>query len=298
MTSKSAVRDRLIVLSDRLGLDRLYRSTLRTRSGPLHGRVLTFHEIAPEETAAFERLLELLVAEFDPVGLETLVDSLRDGESETGPPFAGESSETGSRSVAVTFDDGFESWMETVVPALRAHDVPATFFITSGFVDAETTAEMHAFAREHLRLSPTTSLGWDDVRALAADSRFSIGGHTRTHTDLAAASPDVIESEIREDRARIEEACGTAPRFFAYPFGAPWNVSLTAREAVAAAGYDAAFTLEPGYATAESDPFRLPRDGTEPTFPPALVRARLRGSYDPIKRPLDRLRLLGRRAHE
>jgi peptidoglycan/xylan/chitin deacetylase (PgdA/CDA1 family) len=294
MTSKSAVRDRLIVLSDRLGVDRLYRSALRTRSGPLHGRVLAFHEIAPEETAAFERLLELLVAEFDPVPLETLVDSLRAGESGTEPRSTEEPSGTGPSSVAVTFDDGFESWVETVVPSLRAHDVPATFFITSGFVDAETTEEMHTFAREHLRLSPTTSLGWDDVRALAADPLFSIGGHTRTHTDLATASSDVIKSEIREDRARIEEACGTTPRFFAYPFGAPWNVSATARDAVVVAGYDAAFTLEPGYATAESDPFRLPRDGTEPTFPPALVRARLRGSYDPIKRPLDRLRLLGR----
>ncbi|MUV88789.1 polysaccharide deacetylase family protein [Halapricum sp. CBA1109] len=279
MTPKAAVRDRLIRLADRLGVDSLYRAVLGRHSGALNGRVLTFHEIAPEEVDAFDRLLDLLVSEFDPVPLGTLVDSFR-----------GDGPTTGPRSVAVTFDDGFDSWLDTVVPSLRAHGVPATFFLTSGFVDAETTAEMHAFARENLRLSPTTSLDWDDVAALAADPLFDIGGHTRTHPDLGAVSPDAIEAEVREDRDRIEAATGVVPRFFAYPFGAPWNVPAAARAAVAASGYDAAFTLEPGYVTARSDPYLLPRDGSEPTFSPALLRARLRGSYDPIKRPLDRIR--------
>lgn len=36
-----------------------------------------------------------------------------------------------SRSVAITFDDGYADWLETVCPALRSRNLPATFFIST-----------------------------------------------------------------------------------------------------------------------------------------------------------------------
>ena len=39
-----------------------------------------------------------------------------------------------ARPVAVTFDDSFRNIRETALPILRAHGIPATFFVSTGFV--------------------------------------------------------------------------------------------------------------------------------------------------------------------
>jgi peptidoglycan/xylan/chitin deacetylase (PgdA/CDA1 family) len=41
--------------------------------------------------------------------------------------------------VMVTFDDGYRETYEVAYPILEAHRVPATYFLTTGFIDATTT---------------------------------------------------------------------------------------------------------------------------------------------------------------
>jgi peptidoglycan/xylan/chitin deacetylase (PgdA/CDA1 family) len=36
--------------------------------------------------------------------------------------------------VVITFDDGYKSWVTNVLPALKELELPATFFVSSGFV--------------------------------------------------------------------------------------------------------------------------------------------------------------------
>jgi peptidoglycan/xylan/chitin deacetylase (PgdA/CDA1 family) len=42
--------------------------------------------------------------------------------------------------VLVTFDDGYRDCAQYALPVLRAHGVPATFFLTTGFLDRRATA--------------------------------------------------------------------------------------------------------------------------------------------------------------
>ncbi len=39
------------------------------------------------------------------------------------------------RAAAITFDDGYANNAEVAVPLLQKHHLPATFFITTGFID-------------------------------------------------------------------------------------------------------------------------------------------------------------------
>lgn len=274
MTSpKHRFRDQLILRADQLGLGRLARAVVERRRGPIRGRILAFHEVSPDEADAFERILGLLRSSYDPVPLASMVSREARAAADREDP-----------AVAVTFDDGFASWMDVVAPRLREYEIPATFFISSGFVDAETPDEMARFARENLRLSPTRSLDWDDVRELHDDPLFDVGGHTRNHADLGALPPERVETEIRADRDRFVEETGEAPAYFAYPFGQPRHVTAAAVDAVESADYRGAFRFRPGFVTASDDPYRVDRDGVEPGFSNRVLRARLNGSYDPFKR--------------
>ncbi len=75
----------------------------------------------------FRDQMRYLRSAFTPISLAQLVDSLETGDF---PPLA----------VAVTFDDGFKSNYELALPILREFGVPATVFVTSGFV-SDTDAE-------------------------------------------------------------------------------------------------------------------------------------------------------------
>ena len=70
----------------------------------------------------FERQMALLSSCFEPLRLTEAIERL---ESRSLPRGA----------VAVTFDDGYADNFEVALPILRRHRVPATFFISTGYLD-------------------------------------------------------------------------------------------------------------------------------------------------------------------
>ncbi|MBM3567494.1 MAG: hypothetical protein FJX46_01920 [Alphaproteobacteria bacterium] len=77
----------------------------------------------PRDT--FERQMERVADRAHPMSLREMAGRLQAGDSL--PP----------RSVAVTFDDSFANVATDALPVLRRHRIPATFFVTSGFVGTE-----------------------------------------------------------------------------------------------------------------------------------------------------------------
>jgi peptidoglycan/xylan/chitin deacetylase (PgdA/CDA1 family) len=225
--------------------------------------VLAFHEV--RDGARFRDRLEWLRAEYDVVSLADLPTH----------PIADRSA------VALTFDDGYGSWHETAAPILRALDLPATFFVCSGFVGL-TGNRADAFRRECLgRTQWLRPLTRRELGDLAGQDRFEIGSHTRHHVDLGRPlEPARLADEIDGDRHRLEDWTARPVTRFAYPFGRTRNVSPAAVERVAGAGFRAAFTFVPGFLDDEADPFRARRDGLDERDSTALWRARLGGAYD------------------
>lgn len=113
---------------DITGCGRLLRST-RVWDGVL---ILNYHRIGDCRHSLFDRNLwsatdeefdaqiKLIKTEFDVIGLSELGRVL---------------SEKHGRYVMVTFDDGYRDNYSSAFRILSSHDVPATFFITTGFLD-------------------------------------------------------------------------------------------------------------------------------------------------------------------
>src|SRR5207302_8957163 len=95
--------------------------------------------------------------------------------------------------------------------------------------------------------------GWATIAA-AARSGLGIGAHSVTHRALPALDPAELRCETVESRETLAAWTGVTPEFFAYPYGL-WNDRV--RDAVRAAGYAAAFTLD--RADRRTDPWSLPR---------------------------------------
>jgi peptidoglycan/xylan/chitin deacetylase (PgdA/CDA1 family) len=149
------------------------------------------------------------------------------------------------RAVCITFDDGYRSVYTDAVPALRAHGMTATVFLTVG----ETSG-----APRLPSLQGREMLAWSEVRELAG-AGIALGAHSLAHCDLTRVPPERVEREMVRSKAVIEDRAGVAVRGFAYPFG-----RFDARSrALARAHFAFAVADTLALATAASDAWALPR---------------------------------------
>ncbi len=97
------------------------------------------------------------------------------------------------------------------------------------------------------------------VKALH-DAGMEIGGHTRTHPILYVLDAAAAQREIAAGADDLCAVTGERPCLFAYPNGVP-GLDFDERHPpmVRAAGFRHAFTTQAGVATAQTDPYRLPR---------------------------------------
>lgn len=102
----------------------------RNRRPPL---VLSYHRVATLETDPwslavspphFSEQLNVISRRYTPVSLRTIARAIQGKDI------------LPSRAVAVTFDDGYADNLIAAEPTLRQYRIPATFFITTGFLDA------------------------------------------------------------------------------------------------------------------------------------------------------------------
>jgi peptidoglycan/xylan/chitin deacetylase (PgdA/CDA1 family) len=129
------------------------------------------------------------------------------------------------RVLAVTFDDGLRSVLDTAAPVMVGMGIPWTIFVVTDWVDGlhETGAEL--------------MLGWDDLERVV-ELGGNVGSHSASHPDFGRISPGQAEDELVRSRETIQRRLGIDVTEFAIPFGQSANWSDAAGPAAARAGYE------------------------------------------------------------
>lgn len=118
------------------------------------------------------------------------------------------------RTVAITFDDGFESIYHHAMPVLADYGFAATVFLVSDYCDRTNDWPGQAAHVPRLRL-----LRWSQVREMTALG-IQFGAHTKTHPNLKRLPEVAAREEIIGSKKAIEDHVQHRVDAFAYPYGA------------------------------------------------------------------------------
>ncbi|HYJ90695.1 MAG TPA: polysaccharide deacetylase family protein [Pyrinomonadaceae bacterium] len=114
---------------------------------------------------------------------------------------------------AITFDDGYEDNFLAALPILERFNAPATIFVITHDVGKKNV--VWAEADEKL---PADMISWR-MLAVLQQKGWEIGSHGHRHVHFDAKRPSEQESLICHSVTEIEDALGTIPISFAYPYG-------------------------------------------------------------------------------
>jgi peptidoglycan/xylan/chitin deacetylase (PgdA/CDA1 family) len=115
--------------------------------------------------------------------------------------------------VGLTFDDGYEDFLQNAVPVLERFGFSATVFVVVGMLGGENRWEFHGDPRPRMNL-----LGVDGVREVAARG-MEVGSHTMTHPKLLGLESGPLEEEVSGSRRVLGEVLGEPVDGFCYPYG-------------------------------------------------------------------------------
>ena len=126
--------------------------------------------------------------------------------------------------ICLTFDDGFSSDYDLVLPELKKIDAAATFFIVTDLLDTPGYLET-----------------WQ-VKSLS-ESGMQIGSHSKSHPNFLELNATERIEELRDSKVILEEIIGKEVTTFSFPFGFYDHEGV---EAVFSAGYSICCTSKHG----------------------------------------------------
>lgn len=187
--------------------------------------ILCFHDVGREGRYAISfRTFSAILDDLQPYRVVSAADWLR-----------GQKSGETKKKVILTFDDGYRSHREIVLPELMRRGYGATFF----FYNEQLVQDKKW--REMLKDLPNT---------------FEIGSHSWSHSTLAYLSGAPLFRELYLAREHLTELAGKPSRAFAWPYGS-WSPESV--KAAHAAGFDYLYSVDYRVARSTDVPDVIPR---------------------------------------
>lgn len=181
--------------------------------------------------------------------------------------------------VAITFDDGYADNFEFAFPLLAKHALPATFFLTAGFIERDRAVIERFRMLRRSSEADIKPLTWSEIRRMARNG-IEFGAHTYSHPNLARLCGNALQLELTESKQMLEQRLGCEVDLMAYPFGKPGE-SYTGEtvEAVRLAAYRFAASVLFRNVRASDSALEIPRffitrDNVE------TLREKVRGWWD------------------
>lgn len=221
-----------------------------------------------------EQMRCLLESEYQPLDMDGLLEALS-GHELTTPAFS------------LTFDDGYESVVTQALPILESLSIPATVFLTTGFLDgmvsppwrSSNAALLSEYRSQAEYFQP---MNWQQARELARHPLIRVGSHTVSHPLLGTGPEDAARDEMVRSRRILADRLGVTPDFFAYPFGVRryGAYSDVTEKLLSETGYRCSLTSEISRARVGNGPWKIPRMSLTEADTGVDAVAKAAGGYD------------------
>ncbi|OGP91787.1 MAG: hypothetical protein A2157_01990, partial [Deltaproteobacteria bacterium RBG_16_47_11] len=167
------------------------------KSSPDTCTVLSYHGIRKNERKRFAQQME----ELQKVAKAVNVD--REGHPGDGFHY-----------VMVTFDDGFQSFLENALPELIQRKIPVAVFIPTGYIGKEAEWIEDPTHEDRLERVMTE----EQIKELPSELVI-IGSHSVTHTNLRLLREEDLRRELIESKKKLESITGRNVTLISLPYG-------------------------------------------------------------------------------
>ena len=159
--------------------------------------------------------------------------------------------------IGLTFDDGYDSFLQEALPLLERHGFTATVFVVSDKIGKMNEWE-HRYEPRH----PMRLLNQGGLREVS-ERGMEVGSHTVSHARLPGLDPQILEHEVTTCGQTLSEVLGETVDGFCYPYG---DVDRAAINAVRNAGYAYACAWKSHFEWGDYDLPRIPMDEQDHLF--------------------------------